>query len=135
MSDKKYIGDGCYVESWHEPGSFVLTTEDGLRVTNRVVLEPEVLWEFLQFVEAKRQEYADPVEPDPVQHYDGPIEAGMEFWWMPRTRAQQRVTVTKVTNEPNGDVLVWSTDARGEVVWNDESRWREACERIEKDEP
>lgn len=37
---KAYLGDGVYVE-W-DGFSFILTTEDGARVTNRIVLEPEV---------------------------------------------------------------------------------------------
>jgi hypothetical protein len=38
--EKPYLGDGVYVE--HDGFAFVLTTEDGIRVTNRIVLEPEV---------------------------------------------------------------------------------------------
>lgn len=41
---KKYIGDGVYVE--FDGYGLQLTTEDGLRTTNRIVLEPEV-WEAL----------------------------------------------------------------------------------------
>jgi hypothetical protein len=38
---KEYIGDAVYVEL-DEFGDIILTTEDGIRVTNRVVLEPGV---------------------------------------------------------------------------------------------
>ncbi len=38
---KLYIGDAVYVEM--NGGDLVLTTEDGLSVTNRIVLEPEVM--------------------------------------------------------------------------------------------
>lgn len=43
---KAYLGDGVYVEvdQW---GALLLTTEDGIRATNTIVLEPEV-WEALQ---------------------------------------------------------------------------------------
>jgi len=43
-SDKAYLGDGCYVafDGYH----FVLTTENGIRVTNVIYLEPEVLAKF-----------------------------------------------------------------------------------------
>ena len=39
---KTYLGDGVYVEL-DEVGAVVLTTENGIAVTNRIVLEPEVL--------------------------------------------------------------------------------------------
>lgn len=35
---KAYVGDGVYVE--FDPDGIVLTTENGLEVTNRIVLEP-----------------------------------------------------------------------------------------------
>ena len=38
---KRYIGDGVYVE--HNGFGIVLTTENGIEVTNRIVLEPEVV--------------------------------------------------------------------------------------------
>ena len=37
---KRYIGDGVYVD--FDGYALVLTTEDGISVTNRIVLEPEV---------------------------------------------------------------------------------------------
>jgi hypothetical protein len=37
---KKYLGDGVYVQIY---GDFlILTTEDGLEITNTIILEPEV---------------------------------------------------------------------------------------------
>jgi hypothetical protein len=39
-SAKAYIGDGVYVDI--DPLGIILTTEDGIRVTNEIVLEPEV---------------------------------------------------------------------------------------------
>lgn len=39
---KTYLGDGVYVE-YDSLGDVVLTTEDGIRVTNRIILEPKVL--------------------------------------------------------------------------------------------
>lgn len=35
-----YLGDGVYLRI--EDGQYVLTTENGVSVTNRIVLEPEV---------------------------------------------------------------------------------------------
>ncbi len=48
---KVYLGDGVYaaIDRW---GSVVLTTEDGMRATNTIVLEPEVIRELLTFLEA-----------------------------------------------------------------------------------
>jgi len=46
--NKSYIGDGVYVE--HDGYALVLTTENGVRVTNRIVLEPEVYGELLAYV-------------------------------------------------------------------------------------
>lgn len=43
--EKRYLGDGAYVE--FDGYALVLTTEDGIRATNRVVLEPEV-WRALE---------------------------------------------------------------------------------------
>jgi len=41
---KTYLGDGVYIDLV-EPidGTVVLTTEDGIEETNRIVMEPEVL--------------------------------------------------------------------------------------------
>lgn len=43
-----YLGDGVYIDI--EFGSLVLTTEDGISATNRIVLEPEVYRALLQYV-------------------------------------------------------------------------------------
>lgn len=39
--NKQYIGDGVYAE--YDNYSVILTTENGIEVTNRIVLEAEVL--------------------------------------------------------------------------------------------
>ena len=51
---KSYLGDGVYVEWSME--SLVLTTENGIEVTNRIYLEPEVYQALVQFVTAERGE-------------------------------------------------------------------------------
>ncbi len=48
LDKKRYIGDGVYVQ-YHGPG-ILLTTEDGIRTTNTIVLEPEVLYELERFI-------------------------------------------------------------------------------------
>jgi hypothetical protein len=51
MSDKRYLGDGVYVDLDRLQGALVLTTENGLEVTNTIVLESEVWLELVRFVE------------------------------------------------------------------------------------
>lgn len=46
--NKDYLGDGVYAE--HDGFGIVLTTEDGYRTINRIVLEPEVYAALLQWV-------------------------------------------------------------------------------------
>jgi hypothetical protein len=57
MSNKKYIGDGCYAE-WDGFG-INLTTENGRDVTNRIYLEPEVLQALIAFNNSIRAKRAD----------------------------------------------------------------------------
>lgn len=49
-SSRKYIGDGVYVE--FDGYSLILTTENGITVTNRIVLEPEVYRDLRLYVES-----------------------------------------------------------------------------------
>jgi len=57
MSPRKvYLGDGVYL--MFEYGHLVLTTEDGIRETNRIVLEPEVWFQLKRFVEPEKEEDA-----------------------------------------------------------------------------
>lgn len=46
---KRYLGDGVYAEVDYR-GALVLTTENGLRATNTIYLEGEVLAELERFV-------------------------------------------------------------------------------------
>ena len=39
--NKEYIGDGVYAE--YDDYQVILTTENGIKITNRIVLEAEVL--------------------------------------------------------------------------------------------
>jgi len=47
-SNKLYLGDGVYVE--YDGHAFWLTTEDGISVTNRICLEPEVYTALVRYV-------------------------------------------------------------------------------------
>ena len=49
MNRKVYLGDGVYVS--FDGYALVLTTEDGLQETNRIVLEPEVYTALIQYTE------------------------------------------------------------------------------------
>lgn len=49
MKEKEYIGDGVYVEI-NEGGQIVLTTEDGIKTTNIIYLEPEVYAALTEYV-------------------------------------------------------------------------------------
>ena len=49
---KSYLGDGVYVD--FEYGQLVLTTEDGVSVQNRIVLEPEVYEALERYVDRLR---------------------------------------------------------------------------------
>jgi len=56
LSDnKQYLGDSVYAQT--EGGMVLLTTEDGLRVTNRIYLEPEVIALFVEWLK-KETKYA-----------------------------------------------------------------------------
>ncbi len=46
--NKQYIGDGVYVEK--EGINYILTTEDGVSITNRIVLEPSIANSMLTFM-------------------------------------------------------------------------------------
>ncbi len=51
MWPKEYIGDGVYVE--HDGYALVLTTENGISVTNRIVLEAEVYEALTGYVQSQ----------------------------------------------------------------------------------
>ena len=46
---KEYLGDSVYVEL-NEHGQLVLTTSDGISVSNTICLEPEVFGALVRFV-------------------------------------------------------------------------------------
>ena len=56
---KQYLGDGVYVEIEHRSWRgerLRLTAEDGIRPTDIIYLEPEVLAAFLKYVSTLRTE-------------------------------------------------------------------------------
>ena len=46
--NKHYLGDGVYIE--FDGFTIILTTENGIEVTNTIVLEPEVLNNFTEYI-------------------------------------------------------------------------------------
>lgn len=51
MSDCKiYLGDGCYAD--FDGYAIELTTEDGISVTNRIVLEPHIYDTLVKYYKA-----------------------------------------------------------------------------------
>jgi hypothetical protein len=48
MKEKAYLGDGVYIHA--EYGGVMLTTEDGIQVTNSIFLEPEVYAALVEYV-------------------------------------------------------------------------------------
>jgi len=48
MNKKHYIGDGVYVD--YDDFGVILTTENGIEVTNRIVLEAEVLHNLSEYL-------------------------------------------------------------------------------------
>ena len=52
MSNKTYLGDGVYIEYRPYDGyyEYILTTENGVGVTNTIVLEPEVTSALVRFI-------------------------------------------------------------------------------------
>jgi hypothetical protein len=58
---KAYLGDGAYVD--YDGFAIILTTENGLQETNRIVLEPEIYIALTQYVEALMRHRAQSI-PD-----------------------------------------------------------------------
>lgn len=47
MIEKDYMGDGVYIEQEDLDGSIVLTTENGIDITNSIYIEPQV-WDAIK---------------------------------------------------------------------------------------
>ncbi len=52
QTDKRYIGDETYVE--FDSYNIILTTENGIRVNNTIILEPEVVKTLIRYIEEKQ---------------------------------------------------------------------------------
>mgnify|MGYP001576214309 CR=1 FL=1 len=50
---KAYLGDGAYVD--FDGWALVLTTEDGIRATNTIVLEPEIYAALVAYVKRLKE--------------------------------------------------------------------------------
>ena len=60
MRNKEYLGDGVYACT--DQYGIILTTEDGISVTNEIYLEPDVVISLLRYVDLvkKKDELKDP---------------------------------------------------------------------------
>lgn len=61
---RTYLGDGVYAK-FDEWGDLVLTTSDGIRDTNLIVLEPDVLAALEQFIMRQRESAAPAIPQEP----------------------------------------------------------------------
>ena len=55
--EKEYLGDAVYARI-DKFGDLVLTTEDGMRATNTIILEPQIIQALDVYLEAYRGELA-----------------------------------------------------------------------------
>lgn len=55
--DKKYLGDGAYVQ--YDGYSYILTTEDGISTQNIIVLDPDYMDELLRYVEKIKKQHKE----------------------------------------------------------------------------
>lgn len=64
INDRKtYLGDGCYVA--FDGVSLWLTTEDGIRATNTICLEPEVYRALERYAARLKAEVSETEAPKP----------------------------------------------------------------------
>lgn len=56
--NKRYLGDAVYAEQ--DGLDLILTTENGIKVTNRIVLEPQILNELCIYLQLVRKAGHEP---------------------------------------------------------------------------
>lgn len=54
---KTYLGDGVYLDFDSATQNLVITTEDGIRATNKIIMEPEVFRNFLTAIHKIKEKY------------------------------------------------------------------------------
>lgn len=65
LSYRSYLGDGVYVG--FDGFGVALTSEDGVRILDRIVLEPEVLGKFEAYMVSLRRELSAPAPAEPKE--------------------------------------------------------------------
>jgi len=55
MKPKQYLGDAVYIKQGRF-GDYILTTEDGIKVLNEIILEPEVTQALLEYINKEKEE-------------------------------------------------------------------------------
>lgn len=63
MQRKHYLGDGVFAEFDSDALAVILTTEDGISTTNRIVLEAETLDALGRFTQAEVYRRQAPAQP------------------------------------------------------------------------
>ncbi len=80
--EKLYLGDAVYVDLTKH-GEVILTTEDGIRTTNTIILEPKVLQSFLDYLQTEDSEKGMDVKTscefgrDVIGHYIENVARGV----------------------------------------------------------
>lgn len=88
--------------------------------------------EALERVLAKKHYQIEPLKDDNLA---GPIEVGQRFIWEPhKPKAREYITVTRIVDIEGDERRIWTrSDSDGEECWNEESRFREACVRVDQE--
>jgi hypothetical protein len=76
-----------------------------------------------------RPGYTDDPE---IKLLEGPINIGDQFIWEPtKPNAYKHIIVTRITHPEGDERRIWAQElGQDKDYWNDESRFREACERV-----
>ena len=63
--EKRYIGDGVYVD--FDGYALVLTAENGIEATDRIVLEPDIYAALIEYVRALKEDQERPALHESAQ--------------------------------------------------------------------
>lgn len=128
---KVYLGDGVYVET--EPGGFVLTTEDGYRTTNTIVLDHETWSALKQYVDTSTPAEDSPMIVDAanafVEKYLAPDPDTVPPWWMDHANLAELHRYLTGSDCPEGDAL---DPSQVQYFLEKPWKWTQEWERMRK---